>query len=74
MAAHAVNVAARIESATRQTGDHVLVADRTLKLLHDAPVELVERPQIELKGKGETVRVFAPNIESSHLRGNSSVP
>ena len=55
-----VNVAARVEAATRQTGDAVLVADRTAKLLSDPPVELVERPGVELKGKRETVRVYAP--------------
>ncbi len=56
----AVNVAARIEAATRQTGDAVLLADRTAELLNDPPVELVERAGVELKGKRETVRVFAP--------------
>jgi adenylate cyclase len=56
----AVNVAARVEAATRQTGDTVLVADRTAALLTDPPVELVERTGVELKGKRDTVRVYAP--------------
>jgi adenylate cyclase len=56
----AVNVAARVEAATRQTGDTVLLADRTAELLTDPRVELVERSGVELKGKRETVRVYAP--------------
>ncbi len=64
----AVNVAARVEAATRQTGDQILVSDRTAKLLRDPPAELVERPGIELKGKQESVRIFAPDTESSQRR------
>ncbi len=56
----AVNVAARVEAATRQTGDSVLVAERTVSLLQHAEVELVERTGVELKGKSETVSVYAP--------------
>jgi adenylate cyclase len=56
----AVNVAARVEAATRQTGDTVLVAERTATLLKKPPVELHERPGVELRGKRETVRVYAP--------------
>jgi adenylate cyclase len=55
----AVNVAARVEAATRQTGDALLIADRTAALLTDPPVELVERPGVELKGKRDAVRVYA---------------
>ena len=56
----AVNVAARVEAATRQTGDAVLLAKRTVELLReDANVELVERPGVELRGKQETVPVYA---------------
>lgn len=55
----AVNVAARVEAATRQTGDDVLLAGRTVELLEHPPVELVERPGIELRGKQETVPVYA---------------
>jgi adenylate cyclase len=61
----AVNVAARVEGATRQTGDQVLVSDATAKLLKEPPAELVERSGVELKGKRESVRVFAPDTESS---------
>jgi adenylate cyclase len=60
-----VNVAARVEAATRQTGDAILIAERTTKLLSDRPVELAERPGVELKGKRETVRVYAPGVPAT---------
>jgi adenylate cyclase len=56
----AVNVAARVEAATRQTGDTVLVAQRTGELLTGPHPELVERTGVVLKGKQETVRLYAP--------------
>lgn len=56
----AVNVASRIEAATRQSGDTVLIADRTRSLLRHSDAELVERAGIELKGKSDTVCVYAP--------------
>ncbi len=56
----AVNVAARVEAATRQTGDAILVAERTKEQLGDGDaLELVERPGVELKGKREPVRLYA---------------
>jgi adenylate cyclase len=55
-----VNVAARVEAATRKTGDTILVADRTRELLTHQHPELEERPGIELKGKSSSVRVYAP--------------
>jgi adenylate cyclase len=56
----AVNVAARVEAATRQTGDQILVADRTRDLLRESKVSLSERRDVPLKGKKETVRLYAP--------------
>ena len=56
----AVNVAARVESATRQTGDTVLIAARTKELLQDSGVRLTERADVALKGKREPVSLFAP--------------
>ena len=56
----AVNVAARVEAATRETGDTVLLAARTNELLRSAQVDLEERPGVELKGKRERVAVYAP--------------
>ena len=56
-----VNTAARVESATRETGDDVLVTGATRQRL---TVERgwLERPGIALKGKTETVRLYAPAI------------
>ncbi len=56
----AVNVAARVEAATRETGDTILLADRTQELLHDEHPELVQRTGVELKGKSESVALYAP--------------
>lgn len=55
-----VNVAARVEAATRQTGDTILLAERTLELLRGAAVTLVERVGVTLRGKSEIVRLYAP--------------
>jgi adenylate cyclase len=61
----AVNVAARVEAATRQTGDTVLVAERTKELLaHEPQPPLIERHGVALKGKSEAVRLFAPGVAS----------
>jgi adenylate cyclase len=61
----AVNVAARVEAATRETGDTILMAAETKDLLSkDLPsasgLELAEREGIELKGKRGSVRLYAP--------------
>jgi adenylate cyclase len=55
----AVNVAARVEAATRDTGDTILLTERTRELLGE-DVDLVERPGVTLKGKSEAVRLYAP--------------
>lgn len=57
-----VNVAARIESTTRQTGDTILISQRTRDLLADAPVQLSPRPDIALKGKSELISLFAVHV------------
>ena len=56
----AVNVAARVESATRQTGDTILIAQRTKDLLGRTNLQLEERHDVELKGKSERIAVYAP--------------
>jgi adenylate cyclase len=58
----AVNVAARVEAATRQTGDVILVAGRTRELLQATPAKLVPRRGIELKGKADRVELYAPEL------------
>ncbi|HET9721021.1 MAG TPA: adenylate/guanylate cyclase domain-containing protein [Solirubrobacteraceae bacterium] len=54
-----VNVAARVEAATRTTGDQILLAEHTRELLSAEHPDLEERPDVHLKGKTEEVRLFA---------------
>ena len=56
-----VNVAARVEAATRQTDDTILLAEQTKELLTKSAVKLVQREGAELKGKTEAVRLYAPS-------------
>jgi adenylate cyclase len=55
-----VNTAARVEEATRETGDAVLVTEATCRLLRDDHGGFVERRDVPLKGKAERVRLYAP--------------
>jgi adenylate cyclase len=55
-----VNVAARVEKATRETGDPVLLTDATRCLLERVDVELEPRGEVPLKGKSDPVSVYAP--------------
>ena len=65
----AVNVAARVEAATRQTGDDVLITDATRRLLvGDRTFE--PRGGMALKGKAEPVELFAPR-ELSRVPGRT---
>ena len=56
-----VNTASRVEAATRQTDDDVLITDATRALLSPDVGEWEERPSIPLKGKADEVRLFAPS-------------
>jgi class 3 adenylate cyclase len=56
----AVNVAARVEAATRDTGDRILITEQTRCLLSRVPVELEERGTVPVKGRTEEVRLWAP--------------
>lgn len=56
-----INVAARVEAATRQTGDVILVSEHTMRAL-GAACELDERDGVTLKGKRDQVSVFAPKL------------
>ena len=60
-----VNTAARVEAATRMTGDDVLITEATLRALGPRADEFEERPSAPLKGKAETVRLFAPRGETA---------
>jgi adenylate cyclase len=55
----AVNVAARVEGATRQTGDDVLITAATRALMSGS-MQAVSRGTISLKGKAVPLEVFAP--------------
>jgi adenylate cyclase len=59
----AVNVAARVEAATRETGDDVLITQATASMLQ-REVPLVSRGSIPLKGKSEPLELFAPVRET----------
>jgi class 3 adenylate cyclase len=56
----AVNTAARVEQATRVTGDDVLITEATRCLLTRDFGEFEPRQRIELKGKREDVHLHAP--------------
>jgi adenylate cyclase len=55
----AVNISARAERFTRDTGDEVLVTEATHALLTRGREELVARGEIELKGISTRVRLYA---------------
>jgi class 3 adenylate cyclase len=55
-----VNTAARVEAATRVTGDDVLITETTLRALGPRGDDFEERPSVPLKGKAATVRLYAP--------------
>jgi class 3 adenylate cyclase len=55
----AVNVAARVEAATRDTGDDVLFTDATRRMF-TRRCESVSRGVLPLKGKTEPLELFAP--------------
>ena len=56
----AVNTAARVEAATRQTGDDLLITEATLGLLASAQDGWEPRPPVRLKGKTRAVALYAP--------------
>jgi class 3 adenylate cyclase len=54
-----VNVAARVEAATRETGDHLLLTEATRERLAGT-VELESRGERDLRGLERPVRLYAP--------------
>ena len=54
----AVNVAARVESETRETGDTLLLTEATRRAL-GTEIGLVSRGHVRLKGKAESIQLFA---------------
>ena len=55
---HAVNVAQRVEAATRTTGDAILISEET-RVAVPAEVPLVQRSGVELKGGRRPVSLYA---------------
>src|SRR5205085_12503356 len=65
----AVNVAARVESATRTTGDVVLVSEHTRRLLRSDTARLEKRPDVPLKGKSEPVERYGAKLPTPAAHG-----
>jgi adenylate cyclase len=62
-----VNTASRVESATRQTGDDLLITEATRSRLSDDLGGWDERPAITLKGKAEPVQLYGSRaLEGEH--------
>ena len=59
-----VNVAARVERATRETGDVVLLTEATRCLLTRNSIELEPRGAIPLKGKSDGVALWSAKTAS----------
>jgi class 3 adenylate cyclase len=66
-----VNTACRVEAATRETGDDVLITEATRERLSGEPARWTERPAIPLRGKRHDVRLYAPRV-SRFSRANSA--
>jgi adenylate cyclase len=65
-----VNIAARVEHLTRETGDAVLVTEATRCLLSDGHSKLESRGDFALKGVAEPVPIYAlsPSLDESSSR------
>jgi adenylate cyclase len=68
----AVNVAARVEAATRVTGDVVLVSGATRRALQRTDIRLEERPEVPLKGKSHPVALFAPVLDTAEASATAA--
>jgi adenylate cyclase len=70
-----VNVAARVEAATRSTGDSVLITEATRCLMEDEQVVLEPRGRITLKGKPDPIVVHAlAEVRGTATRNDSQTP
>jgi class 3 adenylate cyclase len=64
-----VNVAARVENATRELGDTVLITEATRCLLADGGASLEPRGSVSLRGKADPIPVYAPAaVEEGAIR------
>jgi adenylate cyclase len=66
-----VNTACRVEAATRETGDDVLITEATRERLEGEHARWTARPAIPLRGKRDDVRLYAPRT-SRFSRANSA--
>jgi adenylate cyclase len=64
-----VNVAARVEHATRELGDRVLLTEGTRCLLTRDEIPLEPRGSIQPKGKSEPVPIWTPDFEAIRSAG-----
>lgn len=64
-----VNTAARVEEATRVSGDDILLTEATRSRLTRDFGAFTARPPIPLKGKTEPVRLYAPAPAAALTRG-----
>jgi adenylate cyclase len=63
-----VNVAARVEAATRETGDTILLTEATRCLLKDEGAGLAPRGEIPLKGKSDPTGLYAvPRVDERSI-------
>jgi adenylate cyclase len=70
-----VNTAARIESATRTTGDRILISAATNERLLALEVPIAERPAVWLKGRSSPLALYAPGVcQPLRLRRRPSEP
>jgi class 3 adenylate cyclase len=53
-----VKVASRVEAPTKQSGDVILLTESTHTLLAGTD-SLIDRGRIEIKGKSESLQIFA---------------
>jgi class 3 adenylate cyclase len=69
-----VNVAARVENLTRETGDTILITEATRCLLEGAGADLEPRGDFALKGVSEPVPIHAVtlDVDESSIRGRKA--
>jgi adenylate cyclase len=60
-----VNVAARVQDATRDLGEPLLLTEATRCLLERGAEDVEPRGRLALKGKAEPVAVYAPRLVSA---------
>jgi adenylate cyclase len=62
-----VNVAARVEAATRETGDTILLTEATRCLLEQVDAELEPRGELDLKGKSDPIGIYAVSLDERSI-------